>query len=370
MALSRRTFLSRIAASGVLATGQLPLASFAPGFAQAQTSSPHQAAYVSTLRQSDGQYAAAVIDHAGNLIFQEHLDDRGHATAITPNKKFAVVFARRPGRFALVLDLVNNQRHQAFSPSAGHHFYGHGFFSPDGKILYATENDYENERGIIGIYDTENNFARIGQHDSYGIGPHEAILLSDGITIAISNGGIVTHPDYPRQKLNLPSMEPQISYIDRRDGKLISQSKLPSEYTQLSLRHISAAKDHIWIGGQFEGDPGNSISLVATHCIGEEIKPVSKGQTYLGMKQYIGSVSTNANDTLVATSAPKGNKIAIWNSDTRELVKIITHQDAGGVAPNGKDFTISDGQGNLWQNNKAIYHNPEIAWDNHLSSVS
>ncbi len=370
MPLSRRVFLSRLAASGVLASGQLPLACFAPAFAQTKTNSLNEAAYVSTLKGADGHYAAAVIDRSGNLIFQEQLDDRGHATAIAPNKTFAVVFARRPGRFALVLNLVNNQRHLAFSPPENHHFYGHGFFSPDGKILYATENDYENERGIIGIYDTENNFARIGQHDSFGIGPHEAILLSDGITIAISNGGILTHPDYPRQKLNLASMEPQISYIDRRDGKLISQSKLPSEYNQLSLRHMSAAKDHIWIGGQYEGDPSNIISLVATHRIGEEIKPVSTGQTYLGMKQYIGSVSTNANGDLVATSAPKGDKIAIWNTDTRELVKIITHQDAGGVAPNGKGFTISDGQGNLWQNNKAIYHNPEISWDNHLSAVS
>ncbi|KLN60597.1 hypothetical protein WH96_12125 [Kiloniella spongiae] len=338
-------------------------------FVQAKTTSPHKPAYVSTLRRADGRYAAAVIDHSGNLIFQELLDDRGHATAIAPNKKFAVVFARRPGRFALVLDLIKNQRHLAFSPPADHHFYGHGFFSPDGKLLYATENDYENERGIIGIYDTENNFMRIGQHDSFGIGPHEAILLADGITIAISNGGIITHPDYPRQKLNLASMEPQISYVDRRDGKLISQSKLPSEYSQLSLRHMSAAKDQIWIGGQYEGDPSNSISLVASHRIGDEIIPVSKGQTYLGMKQYIGSVSTNIDGSLVATTAPKGNKIAIWNSDTHELVKIIKHQDAGGVAPNDKDFTISDGRGNLWQNDKAIYHNPEIAWDNHLSSV-
>lgn len=364
MSLSRREFLNRIAASGVLATGQLPFASFA----QAEASSL-QAAYVSTLRKADGQYAAAVIDRSGNLIFQEHLDDRGHATAIAPNKKFAVVFARRPGRFALVLDLFNNQRHLAFSPPLDHHFYGHGFFSPDGKLLYATENDYENERGIIGIYDTTNSFKRIGQYESYGIGPHEAILLSDGITIAISNGGIITHPDYPRQKLNLASMEPQISYVDRRDGKLIAQSKLPTEYSQLSLRHMTAARGQIWIGGQYEGDPSNSVSLVATHRIGEEIKPVSGGQTYLGMKQYIGSVSVNIDGSLVATTAPKGNKVAIWNSETRELVKTLSHVDAGGVAPNDRGFTISDGQGNLWQDNKNIYHDPEIAWDNHISSA-
>ncbi|WP_421779973.1 DUF1513 domain-containing protein [Kiloniella litopenaei] len=365
MPLSRRAFLNRIAASGVLATGYLPIASFA----QAEASSL-QAAYVSTLRTADGQFAAAVIDREGGLIFQEHLDDRGHATAITPNKKFAVVFARRPGRFALVLDLINNKRHLAFSPPAGHHFYGHGFFSPDGKLLYTTENDYENERGIIGIYDTTNSFTRVGHYDSYGIGPHEAILLSDGITIAIANGGIITHPDYPRQKLNLSSMKPQISYIDRRDGKIISQSKLPADFTQLSLRHISAAKDHIWIGGQFEGDPSSNISLVATHRIGEEITPVSHEKTYLGMKQYIGSVSANIDGSLVATTAPKGNKVAIWNSETRELVKILSHSDAGGVAASGKDFIISDGQGNLWQKDQVIYQDPEIAWDNHLSAIT
>ena len=35
----------------------------------------------------------------------------------------------------------------------GRHFFGHGVFSPDGKLLYATENDFEAARGVIGVYD-------------------------------------------------------------------------------------------------------------------------------------------------------------------------------------------------------------------------
>ena len=97
---------------------------------------------------------------------------------------------------------------------AGRHFFGHGVFSPDGALLYATENDFENAAGMIGIYDARANFERIGEFPTHGVGPHELLLLDDGRTIAIANGGIETHPDFGRAKLNIPTMKP--SFVLRR----------------------------------------------------------------------------------------------------------------------------------------------------------
>ncbi len=376
--INRRQFLSGLASSGIISTGFLPLASISNASAKSSENNP---AYIATRRDANGHYSAAVINCDGALLFSEMLEDRGHATAISPDKRLAVVFARRPGRFALVLDLEQQNRRLAFMPPEDHHFYGHGFFSADGRLLYATENDYENERGIIGVYDVADNFKRVSQLDTQGIGPHEAILLSDGRTIAVANGGIVTHPDYPRQKLNLSTMEPSISYLDARDGKLLSQSSLPKEYYQLSLRHMAEAKGGtLWIGGQYEGSPSDSINLVASHTLGNsnnEIRLLAEAKTYQGMKHYIGSVAVNLEGNLVATTAPKGNKVAIWESESKQLLKIINREDAGGVAPdvtrnsphNKQGFVISDGFGNLWQGNQALHQNPEIAWDNHISSL-
>src|SRR3546814_6108125 len=67
-----------------------------------------------------------------------------------------------------------------FDAAAGRHFYGHGVFSPDGRWLYACENDYDNARGCIGIYDATAGYRREAELEAYAIGPHEMVLLSDG----------------------------------------------------------------------------------------------------------------------------------------------------------------------------------------------
>lgn len=358
--------MAGLASSGIFSSALLPLATISNASPSNQSRPP---AFIAARKDLAGQFSAAVLDDQGKLLFSEKLENRGHATAVSPNKNLAAVFARRPGRFALVLDLVTQNKRVAFTPPEGHHFFGHGFFSADGRLLYASENDYENERGVIGIYDVNDSFKRVSEIETHGIGPHEALLLSDNSTIAVANGGILTHPDYPRQKLNISTMEPSISYIDARDGKLLSQASLPREFYQLSLRHMAEAKGGtIWIGGQYEGSPTDSLSLVAHQRPGQKIRPISDPKTYHGMKHYIGSVAVNASGTLIATSAPRGNRIAIWNNDNGELIKIIQRQDAGGVAGVGEGFTISDGQGNLWLGEQAIHQDADFAWDNHLTS--
>src|SRR5690606_30895384 len=110
-------------------------------------------------------------------------------------------FARRPGTFALVIDVVHGRILYRIASAESRHFYGHGAFSSDGRLLYATENDFAGERGVIGIYDAADGYRRAGEIPSYGIGPHELRLLADGTTLAVANGGILTRPDLPRVKL-------------------------------------------------------------------------------------------------------------------------------------------------------------------------
>jgi len=55
------------------------------------------------------------------------------------------------------------------------------------------------------------------------------ILLPDGKTFAIANGGIETHPDYGRAELNLEGMDPSLSFVDSRDGQLVGRLRLASK---------------------------------------------------------------------------------------------------------------------------------------------
>ena len=124
-----------------------------------------------------------------------------------------------PGTFAVVIDL-DRARRWPHRRRGGRHFYGHGAFSPDGRYLFTSENDFEAGRGMIGIRDAEDGYRQIGEFASQGIGPHELVLMPDGATLAVANGGIRTHPDNDRAILNLDTMQPSLAYLDLASGRL------------------------------------------------------------------------------------------------------------------------------------------------------
>ncbi|MEO0972500.1 MAG: DUF1513 domain-containing protein, partial [Pseudomonadota bacterium] len=202
----------------------------------------------------DGSFAAAIVDADLALLRLITLPDRGHGVAVTRQGDRAVVLGRRPSRLATVIDLHRLEPIATIEAPYGRHFFGHGCFSQDGTVFYATENDFDRVRSVLGVYDVTTGIRRVGEIDTSGIGAHEALMLRDGETIVVANGGIETHPDYPRRKLNLADMEPSIAYLRARDGALLEQVALESHWHQVSLRHLAEAVDgSVWIGGQFEG---------------------------------------------------------------------------------------------------------------------
>src|SRR3569833_3450376 len=180
--------------------------------------------FATATQESPGRYGARVLTETGKLITNVDLPVRGHDVTYSPQAGRAVVFARRPGTFAVVFDPSGQAAPQTIASVEGRHIIRHGVFSTDGKLLYATENDFENGRGALGDKDVAGGYRRIGEFQTHGVGPHEVILLPDGKTFAIANGGIETHPDYGRSELNLDSMDPSLSFVDARDGSLSASS--------------------------------------------------------------------------------------------------------------------------------------------------
>ncbi len=169
----------------------------------------------------DGRYGVGVLTEQGRLVHALDLPERGHDITFDPVSRRSVVFARQPGTFAVVFDHTGEAEPVTIATVEGRHFYGHGVFSPDGALLYATENDFDNAAGVIGVYDATDGFRRIGEFATHGVGPHELLLCPDGKTLAIANGGIETHPDFGRAKLNIATMQPSLVFVDgatRRAG--------------------------------------------------------------------------------------------------------------------------------------------------------
>jgi hypothetical protein len=151
--------------------------------------------YVSCRNDAEGRSSVAVFSLDGGDLFSTVLPSRGHDIVARPGGTELVVFARRPGNWAVVLDLAYRRIAQTILAREDRHFYGHGAFSADGRLLLASENNADTGDGLLGIYDATDGYRRMGEIGSRGIGPHDLKLLPDRKTLAVANGGLRTLPD-------------------------------------------------------------------------------------------------------------------------------------------------------------------------------
>jgi len=324
-----------------------------------------------------------VIAEDGRVVATLPLPDRGHGAARRPGLREVVAFARRPGRFALVFDPLSGEPARRFDAAEGRHFYGHGVFSPDGRWLFACENDYDNARGCIGVYDASAGYRREAELEAHAIGPHEMVLLSDGRTLAVANGGIQTHPDQGRKKLNLETMQPSLAYIDAESGSLLHDHRLPAVLHQASIRHIAAtADDRIGVVMQYEGPRNDLVPLVGFHHGEEaEIALPNPGDAVLhSLRQYCGSAAVDVSGQVLAASAPRGGVISFWSMAERRYLSSLALGDGCGIAPSGEPggFLASSGYGKLMHHNALSGETTPlgdpaaapVAWDNHMLALT
>ena len=180
------------------------------------------------------------------------LPARGHDLAWHPAADgSAVVAARRPGAFLVRWHVANGTELARFETDDESRFEGHLAFSADARLLYATETDLITGEGRIGVFDAF-SLARVDAWSCAGIGPHAVKLMRDG-RLAVANGGILTLPETGRVKRNIDSMDPSLTFIDPRTGRLLTQHRLPDAF--MSVRHIAQSRSgRIAVSLQNEGE--------------------------------------------------------------------------------------------------------------------
>jgi len=364
MQLDRRTLLVSLAGTAaVLAVPKSVAAAFAPErFAAA--------------RMDDrGIYSAALFDLEHGDIRAVELPDRGHDVALRPGGKEWVAFARRPGRFGVAVPMDGREA-MWFSSKPDRHFFGHGVFSADGRLLFTSENDYERGLGVIGVRDAGAGYKQIGELAGYGVGPHDLALLSDGRTAVIANGGILTHPDREREELNLADMKPSLVYVEIETGDLVEEQRLAPELHQLSIRHLTVARnDTVVFGCQYRGPEEDLPPLIGFHRRGEQpvIMP-TPDTTQVALNNYIGSVTADASGAIVAASAPKGGLITYWDVAARRFLGTCALGDGCGLAPthHSASFLLTSGEGVLATGGAdgiSARRTSRYHWDNHAILV-
>lgn len=359
--LDRRDFLA--------AAGATFLSSLAP---RARALAAQADAVFATAYQSrDGSYGVAVLSDAGTILHAVGLPDRGHDITFDPVSRRSVVFARQPGTFAVVFDHAGRAAPVTIASVPGRHFFGHGAFSPDGRLLYATENDFDAAAGMVGVYDATDAFRRVGEFPTHGVGPHELLLLGDGRTLAICNGGIETHPDFGRAKLNIATMQPSFVLVDRISGELIEKHELPPSLHQLSIRHMDTdASGAVWFGCQHEGPATERPALVGRAVRGLELELIALPEDVLsGFRNYVGSVAANRAAGTVAVSSPQGNMLAILDAASGRLVSSRQLTEVCGIAPDAGGYVVSTGTGLLVAPGGGETRDAAHVWDNHMLRI-
>ena len=353
------------------------------------------------LKSVPDQYGIGVVDD--KKLSSHPIAFRGHsviAHATKPERLLA--FPRRPGNTCMEVKLNSGLVSHAFTCSEQRHLFGHGCFSANGHMLYTTEANLQRRyvnagrgtashrntgrgntgHGIISVRDAT-TYQLLDELPSGGVGPHDMKLLSDGVTLAVANGGILTHPRSGREKLNLDTMRSSLTLIDTNRGTA-DDIWLPAE-SKASARHIDIAVDGtvaIALQVQRSAMKHSDVSpLAAVLKPGKQALELNEPASVVAaMNDYAGSVAINNKTRVAGFTSPRGNIAAFWNIDSGDFVAHYNLHDVCGIAVSADNghFIVSNSHGavryldgtSIRENKSMRQHYSAVHWDNHLTAIA
>lgn len=321
----------------------------------------------------DGGFLLAAVDAEGALRWRAELPARGHGMARRPGSGELVAMARRPGRFAAVLDPGSGARLATLAPAEARSFGGHAVFTPDGRFLLTSEEEAVEERGLIGLRDADGGWRQIAEFSSGGIGPHDLTLLPGGRGLVVANGGITTSVETGRAALTDGELDSAVSVLDPRDGGRMHELRVDGELSNLSLRHLSVDRDgRIAFAAQSQGSAdydGPLVGLIERDG-GQRWLEAPPGLGWR-LRGYVGSVAFADGGRLVVATSPRGGRAIVWSSDEGRLLAEVALADVCGIAALEGEILLSSGKGQLVElrepaSQPAGLAGPRLQWDNHM----
>ena len=330
--------------------------------------------FLAAAQLPDDSYGLLGMDADGQALFTVPLPGRGHAAAAHPTRPEAVAFARRPGDFALIIECTTGRQTARLQAPAGRHFYGHGVFSSDGSRLFTTENDYEAGRGVVGVWAAGEAYQRLGEFSSGGIGPHDIARLPNSDTLVVANGGLETHPDSGREKLNLATMQPNLSYLSTQ-GVRLEQIEMPTALRMNSIRHLAVRPDGlVAFAMQAQSRAGAAVGLIGFHQRGRPAElAVYPRSELVELQGYIGSVAFSTDGTQLALSSPWGGVVHYIDAEQKCYTRRVPNRDVCGIGASAAGFLATAGTGRVtvMPNGRPTYHHSyPHRWDNHLIAAA
>jgi uncharacterized protein len=256
----------------------------------------------------------------------------GHGFTPRIDKSHVVLVTEKHGQGCCEIDLKARTVLRRVKTVAGREFYGHSAFSPDGKLWYCTEANVGDGSygGVLAVRDAASMELRDEDFPTHGIAPHDCILVDDGDTLIITNGGgPIGNPDQPAC----------VSYVDVKTGKARKVLKFKSEKVNAGHIAISSKGELVCVSAPREGigsgseDFRGAISFYhpardAFLTADDPIRAKMHGETL--------SVAFDEKTRVVAATNPSGHLVTFWDFDTGKLIKAITDFKA----PRGVSLTL------------------------------
>ncbi len=337
-----------------------------------------QTAFLSACADPDGGWRVAAFGLDGVPKFEQPIPARGHGAAVAPDGGTAVVFGRRPGTFALVLDTATGRIVRHITRATDRWFSGHGVFSIDGSLLYATEIDVGGD-GVVGVYRVGPDFARVGEFATGGTDPHDIRFSPDGSFLVVANGGIRTDPNLPRVRFDLDRIDSSLAKIDPASGYLHALERLGDRERLLSMRHLAIGiNGAVFVAMQYEGPAHEHPSLVAAERGGVLATVDGDAATWRMLDNYTGGAAASPDGRLIAVTSPRGGVALVLDAVSGIVRTRFALPDGSGVAAaSAGDFILTSGLGGAFL---ASHQGPlrrlpgrwvdRLRWDNHLVALS
>jgi hypothetical protein len=124
------------------------------------------------------------------------------------------------------------------------------------------------------------------------------------------------------------------------------------------------AADHngtVWIGGQYKGNALDQAPLLGKISDSEPFEFINLPTKHLvGLKNYVGSVTINENDGIIAFSSPKGGRVLLVDGNSGQVIKSHKAKGTCGLAANRNSIITSS------ENGRFGTKNHKVNWDNHI----
>lgn len=252
------------------------------------------------------------------------LDFLAHGFALHPARKEAALLEKR-GPGGCYVDLEARAVLRTIAPKEGHHFYGHGAFSRDGEALFAVETDLGTRDGVITVRDP-GTFAVLDAFPTYGKSPHDCVLIEDGRTLVITNGG-------GPLDASAEDALPCVSFVDVASRKLLERHVVPEPRVNAGHVALHGDRGFVVVSAPRDGLPDDDCGGVSLRAVGGALRYASAPEPI--RQRMIGetlSVCVHAPTRTVVATHPHGHLLTFWNLDTGGLAAAFDLLNPRGVA--------------------------------------